>query len=133
MTAQLPRPFAPFVLFALLAVTGCGKSGPVLAPVSGTVTFDGKPLAEGTLYFKTIETGALESMTIKDGKFEGRAEVGERRVEVNAYQTKALKDDLMKGEIKINLVAEQYNFDSKLKATVTASGPNEFRFDVKSK
>ena len=133
MNARLSRPIAPLVLIALLCAAGCGKSGPVLVPVSGTVMCDGKPLAEGTLYFKTIGTGAVEIMQIKDGHFEGKAEIGDRRIEVNAYQTKAIKDDQMKGEIKINLVADQYNFNSILKAIVTASGPNKFEFDVKSK
>jgi hypothetical protein len=41
-----------FVL-ALLAVVilGCGPGGPPRAPVSGTVTLDGKPLPRGTVQF----------------------------------------------------------------------------------
>ena len=121
-----------FVL-ALSALIGCGKAEPKLVPVSGTVTHDGKPMAEGVIYFKTIETGAFETLPVKDGRYEGKAAVGERRVEINAYKTVVLKDNPMGGEIKENLVADRYNSNSTLTATVQAQGANEFNFDVKSK
>jgi hypothetical protein len=41
------------VILTLLAVVvaGCGPGGPPRAPVSGTVTLDGKPLPRGTVQF----------------------------------------------------------------------------------
>ena len=48
----------------LFASIGCGNPGPQFVPVSGTVTLDGEPLTEGFLYFKTVETGALERFDI---------------------------------------------------------------------
>ena len=121
------------LLLVISTSLGCGKTQPKLVPVSGTVTHDGKALAEGTIYFKTVETGALETMTITDGKFAGMAEPGERRIEISAYKTVVLKNDAMKGEIKENLVADRYNLNSTLTATVTEQGPNTFTFEVKSK
>jgi len=125
---------ASAVIVLILVVTfGCGKPGPKVVTVSGTVMYDGQPLAEGTIYFKTPATGAIDTLPVKDGKFEGNAEVGERRVEINAYRTKSQDFNGMKGEVKENLIPARYNADSKLTATVTAEGPNTFQFEVKSK
>jgi hypothetical protein len=47
---MLQRRTAPFgVIFAILAFAGCG--GPRLATVKGTVTFNGKPVPNGTITF----------------------------------------------------------------------------------
>jgi hypothetical protein len=123
------------VLFLTLAVLfGCDKSsGPKPVPVSGTVTLDNRPLAEGTVYFKTAATGATDALPVKDGKFEGSAEVGERRVEVTAYKTQIQDLNGMKGEIKESLVGPRFNTNSTLTASVKADGPNTFKFDVASK
>jgi hypothetical protein len=42
------RRFAPF---ALLLLAGCNSTDPSLVPVSGTVTLDGRPLANATVTF----------------------------------------------------------------------------------
>ncbi|WP_439630346.1 hypothetical protein [Gemmata sp.] len=127
----MTRPLSYLLVAAALA--GCGKPGVQLVPVSGTVDLDGAPLVEGTVYFKTVATGAIEAFAVKDGKFSGNAEFGARHVEVTAYRSKPLKDDPMKGEIQESLVGPAYNIDSKLTATVTAEGPNTFKFDVRGK
>ena len=36
---------------AFLLVTGCGPSGPATYPVTGTITMDGKPIADATIAF----------------------------------------------------------------------------------
>lgn len=38
-------------LAALLGVAGCGEEKPKLVPVTGKVTFKGKPLTAGSVYF----------------------------------------------------------------------------------
>ena len=116
-----------------IGLTGCGKPGVNLAQVSGTVDLDGAPLAEGTIYFKTVATGSIEALPIKDGKFSGQAEPGERRVEITAYRSTPRPNDPMKGEIQQSLIGSSYNTDSKLTAKVSPEGPNAFTFDVKAK
>lgn len=65
-----------FVLFAaaFIAVSGCG--GPKSVEVSGNVTFDGKPLPSGRIYFNPDYTkgpdGPQGYAEIKDGKFDTR-------------------------------------------------------------
>ena len=43
-------------LLIAVAVTGCGKAGPKMAPVSGTVTVDGVPLTAGQVTFVPVDT-----------------------------------------------------------------------------
>jgi hypothetical protein len=121
------------VWLVLSAMVGCGKAGPELVPVSGTVTLDEEPLAEGFLYFKTIRTGALERFDIKAGEFQGMAEVGTRRVEVCANRPKTVIIDGAKVQVPENVVHPSFNTDSSLTAEVTREGPNRFTFAVKKK
>jgi hypothetical protein len=123
----------PVVLLGLSASIGCGKSAPQFVPVSGTVTLDGQPLAEGFLYFKTIETGALERFDINNGEFKGKAQVGTRRVEICANRPKAVIIDGANVEVPDNIIHPSFNTQSTLTAQVTPEGPNRFTFDVKKK
>ena len=65
----------PFLLLCMLllmltvAAIGCGKRGPELAPVTGKVTFKGKPLPFGTVIFMP-ESGKTSTGNIQpDGTF----------------------------------------------------------------
>lgn len=116
----------------LVAASGCAKPGPKLYPVSGSVTLDGQPLTEGTVYFKTIATGEVDTLPVKDGKFVGQAVEGPRRVEVVAHRLIPVAGE-MGGEVQESLIARRFNFESTLTAEVTAAGPNTFEFAVQSK
>lgn len=114
---------------------GCGGAKPKLYPVSGTVTLDGRPLAQGVIYFKTVQTGAIESFPIADGQFSGQAQPGDRRVEVTSYVKKAKPVDFngMKGDVQENIIPARYNLESKLAANVKADGSNQYKFDLATK
>ena len=73
--------------------------------------------------------GEVERFEIKDGKFDGIAVEGERRVEIAVYKSKIIDG----GEVKEHVLPSRYHNDSTLNATVTAAGPNTFTFEVKSK
>lgn len=73
-------------------LAGC-DSGPPLAPVSGTVILDGKPLPFGVINFQpdqgqgaqaTIEAGGV--FTLSTFKLNDGAIVGRHRVSVKCYQ-----------------------------------------------
>ena len=83
---KVMRRLMPALLIASL--TGCGKTGPQLAPVSGTVTFNGKPLARARVVFypsdgrrtaigMTDDKGqfSLGTYAIDDGALVGQHEV----------------------------------------------------------
>lgn len=71
------------VPLAILTANGCGDGGPKLHPVSGTVTLEGKPLANaGVMFFPRGTTlgNACIGMTDENGKYtlkpENRSGVG---------------------------------------------------------
>lgn len=110
-------------------------------PVQGTVMLDDKPLAEGTIYFKNPATGSVHLAEIRDGKFQGRASAGDKRVEIVAYR---LEYDPVAKEMygdhaeptKINILPPQYNVNSTLTAKVEATNSpdkNTFEFKTTSK
>ncbi len=56
----------------VVAIGGCGETGPETIPVSGTVTYKGTPLSTGTVRFNPVDpkTGRPAEGTItSDGKF----------------------------------------------------------------
>lgn len=116
---------------ALALLLGCGEAAPRMAKVRGTVQIDGQPMKEGTVMFRSVAEGTLDQIEVKDGKFEGEAHPGERRVEVGQFETIVL-DPQMNSTKQVNHVAKEFNEQSTLTATVNPSGNNEFNFDVKS-
>ena len=126
------------LLTVCLLLAGCGPSTSKREakkyPVRGTVTLDGQPLPEGTIYFKTIATGALDFASIKAGKFEGQAQEGDRRVEISCTKSEVQESGGMKTEVQKELLPAKYNTDptNALKAAVSPPGPNEFKFELTS-
>jgi hypothetical protein len=120
-------------LSSLTFLNGCGNSEPKLVEVKGTVTLDGVPLADGFMYFKTIETGSLERIEIKGGAFNGKALPGLRKVEIISNVPKKVVIDGKTIEVPDNIIHPSFNIDSKLTAQVVADGANTFEFNVKKK
>src|SRR5262249_37108089 len=79
------------LLVVCLFLCGCGSSrDPKRYHVSGTVTLDGQPMAEGVVRFATFATGVNETFAIKEGKFTGMAADGERRVEIHLLKAEPI-------------------------------------------
>jgi len=121
---------------ALVFLTGC--SGPKDKPVSvsGTVDLDGKPLSEGTITLLGEGGTAPTKLDIKEGKFEGMATPGKKRVEIRAFRpgkaTKMGTETIEAGPE--NYLPAAYNSESKMTAEVGAGGGlNPSKFEVKSK
>jgi hypothetical protein len=117
------------VLAGLLA--GCGDRGPQRVAVSGTVTFNGKPLADGTIRFVPTATASspVAGADIKDGKYtadiRGGVPVGTQRVEIEAYRVdpRATKPGMpappmARGVPRIQYIPKRYNVDSQLSMTI---------------
>lgn len=60
--------FSLGLMLALIAA-GCGPKRPPLAPVGGTVTFEGKPLKSGKIQFVPAD-GRSATGKIRDGRIE---------------------------------------------------------------
>jgi len=103
-------------------------------PVSGTVTLDGQPMAEGTITL-IGEGGATEQLPIKDGKFQGPVTPGKKRVELRSFkmgQPTKMGDQVIEAT-PINFIPATYNTESKITADVTGSGITPNSFEAKSK
>ncbi len=121
----------------MFTLSGCGAaSGP--APVSqvtvaGTVNLDGKPLPDGQIVFTSPGmSGAL--ISIKDGKFEGKSGVGEKRPEIRAFRTSTpvMMGDKPGPTVEENYIPARFNTDSKVMVKIEAAGRKDLKFDVES-
>jgi hypothetical protein len=115
------------LLLGLLS-DGCRKSGPELAPVSGHVTLNGKPLENADVVFQP-DNGKSPSLGRTDA--EGHYELAYKRgvtggpVGQNTVQIRVSKE-LVRNPPRI---AARFNAQSELRREVKA-GQNEFDFDV---
>lgn len=124
-------------LFALLAATtilGCGTSGLNTHPVSGKVTFDGQPISEGRIQFRSMGSDPRAfSAEIKNGQYQMEALAGKVRVEITASRPVPGKfDGAEEGEktpVGEMYIPARYNSQSELTAEVTP-GKNELNFDL---
>ncbi len=70
---MLRRPLSLVCLSLLCLGCGGGPAGPKTYPVAGTVTYEGQPVAAGSILFvpnsELGTTGPATSVEIKDGKF----------------------------------------------------------------
>jgi hypothetical protein len=82
------------VLIALLSVIGCGSS---IAPVKGTVKYDGRIVDEGAIAFYSADgKGTSEGGLIKNGQYTVQAPVGATKVTISwpkTYEKKKLYAD----------------------------------------
>ena len=120
-------------LFFVLFIAGCRTDDtPVLYPVTGTVSFDGQPVAKGEIIFTPTKAGQTpDAGQIKDGTFSFKSRDGIKRVSIKAYREVPGKTqpDPVTGTRPLteNYIPEVYSTQSKLKATVT-DNPEENRF-----
>lgn len=135
-------PYWPSVLLIIVALfaTGCGNGRPTTITVTGTVTYRGKPVEAANVMFipqgsrpATGSTDAKGQFTLLSFKPGDGAVVGEHVVCI----AKAIPDPRDNGNSlyyhkTISVLPDRYakSEQSPLKANVTKSGPNDFRFDL---
>jgi hypothetical protein len=127
------RTLLGWFLLTLVCHVGCGPSQPVPVPVSGTVELDGRPMKAG----KIVLAGGGETpaeLDVTDGKFEGKATPGAKKVEIRAFKlgTETKMGDTVIPAPQINIIPARYNDQSTLKAEVSDAGINPSKFEVKS-
>lgn len=117
-------------VFGLL-LAGCGPSGPETFPVSGTVTWNGQPLPEGTILFAPAdEKGVPDVGQIVQGQYRLRAKPGKKKVQIFAERETGKIDPVMGAVPRESYIPARYNSQTTLTAEVTAGGKNEFTFDL---
>lgn len=138
--------FTFFTLLGLGIISGCSETTEPVS-VSGTVTFDKKPIPKGKIAFRYTDANvATVSADIKDGKYQLSNEAGlipgEYEVIISAMR-KAKRPkkrfETLEGENASNQVTdenyipEKYNNQTELKVTLKAGENNgdEFSFRLK--
>lgn len=84
---------------AALILGGCGPYEPPTYPVSGSVSWNGKPLPDGVINLFPEDGVKSKAYTgrIKEGKFELKATAGKKRVEIWANREKAGQANVVMG------------------------------------
>ena len=113
--------FVAVVLAAvMIALAGCGGSGPKTYDVSGTVTFDGQNVPTGEIMFIPDDksVGPVEGK-ITDGKYTAKVREGKNRVEIRASRAVPGKKGPMGNEDFLEpYIPKKYNEKSTLTADV---------------
>lgn len=124
----------------ILSGCGGGDAGPTTYPVTGKVTVDGEPLAEGNIIFRDAEGKAASGAgKIEQGAFSFETVAGKKAVVITANREIPGKtvaggapDEPPVPAVEQYLPAE-YNEKTTLEAEVSEAGPNEFTFELKTK
>ena len=132
-------------LLGLLAIVGCG---PNVAPVSGKITLDDKPLAGATVIFtpesedknpgpgsnaKTDASGQY-MLQLNTGGTKG-AIIGKHRVRITAYEGDDNEIPSSGSDMKVFrklLIPDRYNSQTELTIEVPAGGTTSANFELKS-
>ncbi|QEG14278.1 carboxypeptidase regulatory-like domain-containing protein [Gimesia maris] len=133
---MIRRSFTFMFCFALSCMlTACGGAPddqPKLAPVSGTVTMDGAPLAGAFVRFYPTSGRASAAKTNEEGKYElvfirdeMGAVLGKHTVKISTLD----EENDPFGDQGSETVPEKYNKKTTLEATVT-EGDNTIDFDL---
>ncbi len=113
-------------------LTGCGK--PEFETVTGTVTFDGKPVPEGDIRFEPADPKyGPDAEKIINGKFSVQVRPGTRKVTIRATKLVPGKQGPMGEDAYEDYIPANYNDNTTLTADVISGKKNEISFSLKSK
>ena len=130
------RVFPAFLAIGAVFVSlaGCGRSGPALHTVKGTVTFDGVVVDEGDIIFRPEDTQfRAEGAKIIKGEYTVKARAGKNKISITAAKINpALKSPA--GEpVRQDYIPPQYNEATTLREEVASHDSNRFDFKLSSK
>jgi len=133
-------------ILLVAAFIGCGEADPLgRMEISGTVTFNGQPLNDGSISFEPMEGATTSSgAVVSQGKYAiQRSEglpPGKYRVTVNAIKPgtgMTLPEGKFPGEEvgtpPEELIPPDWNVKSTHTIEVTKSGPNSFTHEIKGR
>ncbi len=133
-------------LLLLIPLGGCGTKG--FAPVSGTVTLDGKPLANASVNFQPVDSAksglGSSSKTDANGRYRLRvvmddkagAVVGKHRVSISTWKEEDPSYDPPPGKLPPKAkdpIPAKYNAKTELAFEVPPGGSDQADFALTSK
>lgn len=127
---------APGVIWFVASV-GCGEAAPPTVLVSGTVAYDGEPVADGSVTFVSPDGSAVPGVLIvRDGRYEGRVVAGQKRIEVRGMRpargpaAAAGGPGSDEGGLLENYIPASYNDTSTLLRMLDSPGPHVVDLDL---
>lgn len=143
---HLPNPLYSLAAVVALFASGCGDEGYDLAPVSGVVTLDGKPLAGGVIQYQPIggentnpgpgSAGVLDTQgryqlqTQTSPRMDG-AVIGTHQVRIYSRNAEAPVTDTDTSTTP-ELVPPKYNSQTQLTMDVPPEGRDDADFSIKT-
>jgi len=114
----------------LLTALGCGKAGPKIYQVNGTVRWKGQSVEQGDVVLVPLDRHArAEGCKLVDGKFSVRCEAGKKKIEIYARRLVPGKQDpVMGGPLYEPLIPPEFNAQTKLEAEVQPHDENVMDF-----
>ena len=108
--------FVTLLLFvASLVSAGCGDGKPQKYKLSGTVTYEGQPIPEGSIMFMASDLrGQPETAQISNGKYSVDVTPGQKKVVVEASKFVGPEDKTMGVRPRDQYLPNKYNVDSTL-------------------
>jgi hypothetical protein len=126
------RSFA-FLAIVALAFVGCSNE-PRQFEISGGVTYQGQPIADGQIVFEDEAPGQGKwPGTIKDGRYKLKATAGPKLVRLSASkETGRIIEGGMGAKIPelIPILPPQFNTQSQEKRTIEAKQPQTIDFNL---
>ena len=138
---KTPLFYAPrcFVMVALVWLVGCGGGGDGMerVDVSGTVTYQGQPVQEGSITFDPQGGGPVAGAQITGGKYQatgrGAVPVGNYIVRISATveDRENWVEDAMPYPPTKELLPRKYNHESDLQREIPSGARNlEMNFEL---
>lgn len=134
------------LLAAIVLIAGCSQPIPEGRPLTGNVSFDGKPLASGYITFEPQSGQQTQAgAEITAGKYQTQAQkfiapgryavaiVGGAEMPPSDISPGTPEFEAAAAKLKDKVVPKKYNVNSTLVAEVTAEGDNVFDFALTSK
>jgi hypothetical protein len=110
-----------------LPLVGCGDGKPPKYSLSGTVTFEGKPVPEGSIMFQAADKRtAPDTAQIVDGKYSLELMAGEKIVMVEASKFVGPEDKTMGVRPRDQYLPHRYNVETTLKMEVKPQDGNVY-------
>ena len=132
MCRMCPAPAVFVVAAACLVALGCGPRDTRIE-CSGTVTYAGQPVEEGSIgFFPLAGGGRSEGAVITAGRYTARVQPGRHRVEIRGSRPlagKPIVSDMPSG-IREDYIPKEFNDASTLEAEIPATGPHRLPFDL---
>ena len=126
-------------LLLLLQIVGCGGNPRGRLPVSGKVSFRGKPLEKGTIDFRPVDkrsVGSGAQIVNSAYQIEELKGLPPGKYEVRVFSSKPDTSPLPEGVPPgvdrpwIELIPPNFNVQTEQMVEVTGDGPNEFVFEI---